>query len=132
MDVVLSLAPRVTDSMAEINWTQMTGKYIFNLYRALYSFKHLTTTWQKQNVQIFEIENCDNLISEPNWDASRPGTITFVKNENSLHVKCADGSIVKIIKLQLEGRKMLLARDFNNGYLKKVNVYERYFEWWNK
>lgn len=113
--------------MAKIDWTTMTGKYVFNLYRALYSFKNLTTMWHTHKVKIIEMSNYDNFVVEVNPIASRPGTITYVRLENSLHVQCADGSIVKILKLQLEGRKVFSARDFNNGYLKKVNVSERYF-----
>lgn len=114
--------------MAQINWTTMNGKYIFNLYRALYTLKYLTTTWQKGKVKIIEIQNCDSCNAGTIPSASRPGTIAYRKNENCLHVHCWDGSIVKILKLQLEGRRVLSARDFNNGYLKKVNVNERYFE----
>lgn len=121
------LAPKVTDAMAHINWTTMTGRYIYNLYRALYSFKHLTTMWQKRNIKISEMHSCDN-DSVAKANASRPGTVNYVRQENSLHVHCGDGSIVKILKLQLEGRKTFSARDFNNGFLKKVNENERYFE----
>lgn len=114
--------------MAEINWTSMTSRYIFNLYRALYSFKNLMTTWQKHKIKIIDLKNCDKLAAETNSNALRPGAITYVRQENSLHVQCGDGSTVTVLKLQLEGRKVFTARDFNNGYLKKVSVSERYFE----
>lgn len=114
--------------MAEVSWTSMTGRYIFNLYRALYSFKHLTTMWQRHKVKIIEMQNCDNAAADTSPNASSPGTITYNRRENSLHVRCVDGSYVKILKLQLEGRKVFTARDFNNGYLKKVDANERCFD----
>lgn len=82
--------------------------------------------WQKRNIKIIEMDGCDNFAAKVN--ASRPGTVNYVRHENSLHVHCGDGSIVKILKLQVDNRKSFSARDFNNGYLKKVNENERYFE----
>lgn len=116
----------MTDEMAKIDWTSMTGRYIFNLYRALYSFKNLMTTWQTHKVKIIEMR--DNSERKTSQNASRPGSITYIRPEHCLHVQCGDGSMVKIVKLQLEGRKVFTATDFNNGYLKKVHVNDRYFE----
>lgn len=50
--VELYIAPKISDSMPQINWQTMTGRYICNLYRALFSFKWLTTSWHKRKVHI--------------------------------------------------------------------------------
>lgn len=108
----------------------MTGRHIFNLYRALYSFKNLKTTWHGQKVKIIEVQMCDSSVdAATHSSASIPGSITYIRSKNSLQVHCADESSVEILKLQLEGRKVFTARDFNNGYLKKAATNDRYFEW---
>lgn len=86
--------------------------------------------WHKHKVKIIEMQNCDNAAADTSPNAPKPGTIAYIRRENSLHVRCVDGSYVKILKLQLEGKKVFTARDFNNGYLKKANANERYFDWW--
>lgn len=124
------LAPRVTDSMAHIDWHRQTAHYICNLYRALYSFKWLTTDWHGRRVKIKEID----LQSTPNVDKASahvimsPGRIEYDRSNKCLRVWCSDGSFIRVKKLGLEGKKSeMTALDFSNGFLKKVDRTQRYF-----
>lgn len=120
-------APRVTESMAHINWNTMPSRYICNLYRALYSFKWLTTHWHKVRVKLKEI---DLTHDSPNATTSNPlpGAVEYDKQNKCLRVYCCDGHTICVTKLSLEGRKAeMSAADFNNGFLKKVNHTQRYF-----
>lgn len=126
--LLLLLAPRVTDSMVHIDWHKQTARYICNLYRALYSFKWLTTDWHRRRVKIKEIV----LKSHENTDESNaimsPGRIEYDKLNKCLRVYCCDGSYIRVQKLGLEGKKSeMSAADFNNGFLKKVDRAQRYF-----
>lgn len=128
MNFLLLLAPRVTDSMAHIDWHTQTAQYICNLYRALYSFKWLTTDWHRRRVKIKEI----GLNSHENANKSNvimaPGRIEYDKSNKCLRVYCSDGSFIHVKKLGLEGKKSeMSAADFNNGFLKKVDLAQRYF-----
>jgi len=66
-------------------------------------------------------------ISQFTLPVLSPGQISYKKNSPLLWVGCKDGVIgfklVKVVK-----KKNMLAKDFYNGYLSKVNEDERYFE----
>lgn len=121
----LTLAPRVPDSMAQINWTSMSARYVCNLYRALYSFKWLTTNWHKRRVKIKEIDlHCSNEVRPDKL----PGYVEYDRINKCLHAYCSDGMAIRIKRLGLEGKKSeMTAADFNNGFLKKIDQTQRYF-----
>lgn len=124
------IAPRVTDSMAHIDWHTQTARYIYNLYRALYTFKWLTTDWHSRRVKIKEIDlrSNENVDNESNVSILLPGRIEYDKLNGCLRVYCCDGSYIRVKKLSLEGKKSeMSAADFNNGFLKKVDRAQRYF-----
>ncbi|XP_031633504.1 methionyl-tRNA formyltransferase, mitochondrial [Contarinia nasturtii] len=119
-------APKVPESMATINWQMMTAKYVCNLYRALYSFKWLTTCWQKRRVKIRDLDLTNDGVNESNLDRS-PGYVEYDKINKCLCVHCSDGHFISIKKLSVEGKPVMTAADFNNGFLKKVDPKQRYF-----
>lgn len=124
-----SLAPKVTDEMTHIDWHKHTSQYICNLYRAVYSFKWLTTDWHRRRVKIKEIDlkmhesgECGSSV------VMSPGRVEYDKLNKCLRVYCCDGSFIRVTKLGLEGKKSeMSASDFNNGFLKKVDRAQRYF-----
>lgn len=120
------LAPKVPDTMAHIDWQVMTSKYICNLHRALYSFKWLTTHWNKRRVKIRELDLSDQVAGEANTK-KLPGCIEYDKVNKCLRVYCSDGHFIRIKQLILEGKPVMTAADFNNGFLKKVNLTQRFF-----
>ncbi|KAF9963796.1 hypothetical protein BGZ70_007174 [Mortierella alpina] len=48
--------------------------------------------------------------------ASAPGTIYYHQPSESLHVVCANGSLLGVKAVQLEGKSKVSAKDFFNGY----------------
>lgn len=131
-NVVFSfLAPKVPEAMAHISWNEMSARYIQNLYRALYSFKWLSTTWHDRRIKIREIvipdddEQSINTGSESK--GNRPGSAEYDKATKTLHVQCIDGRSIQIKQLGIEGKRSMSAEDFNNGFLKKVDKNFRYF-----
>lgn len=116
--------------MTHIDWHKQTSQYICNLYRALYSFKWLTTDWHRRRVKIKEIDlkSNENTEYESNVIMS-PGRIEYDKLNKCLRVYCCDGSFIRVKKLGLEGSKKseMSALGFNNGFLKKVDRSQRYF-----
>lgn len=112
--------------MIEINWNEMSARKIFNLYRALYSFKYLKTKWHGLRVKFIEIEeSSDNTnLSSPSIE---PGTVEYQKDQKCLRILCADQNYLLIRKIQIEGKKILTATDFNNGFLKKIPFVDRKF-----
>ncbi|KAG0019013.1 hypothetical protein BGZ81_009964 [Podila clonocystis] len=55
-------------------------------------------------------------------DRSAPGTIFYHRPSESLHVACADGSLLGVKALQFEGKKRVSAKDFFNGYHVKSGI----------
>lgn len=121
--------------MANIDWNKMTARYIINLYRALYSFKWLSTHWQNRRIKIREIDltaDEHHTSSSDNDELSkrlnkRPGYVEYDETTKCLIVHCVDGKSFHIKQLGIEGKRVMNATDFNNGFLKKVDTSQRYF-----
>lgn len=97
----------------------MTAEQIYNLYRAMYSFKPITTRWQQQLVKLIEIRRDSNQVFRSD---KLPGTVEYAKSEKVLKVVCSDGHCILVTKLGIEGKKIMTAMDFNNGFIKKAAV----------
>lgn len=125
----MPLAPKVTDAMTHIDWHRQTARQICNLYRAVYSFKWLTTDWHRRRVKFKEIDLKSHGNSECESSLMKsPGCIEYDKLSKCLRVYCCDGSFIRVKKLGLEGKKSeMSAADFNNGFLKKVDRTQRCF-----
>lgn len=104
----------MTPALAEVNWNA-TALEIYNLYRALYSFKPLTTRWNNLHVKLIELtlSKSDVVRIEP------PGTVEYIKLDKCIRVFCGNGSSVCVYKLALEGKKTMSAADFYNGFFTK-------------
>ncbi|KAJ6638536.1 Methionyl-tRNA formyltransferase, mitochondrial [Pseudolycoriella hygida] len=111
---LVTYAPKVTAALAQVNWNS-SAVQVYNLYRALYSFKPLTTHWNSLLVRIVEmiLSTTDATNDKP------PGTVEYVKLNKCLKVTCGNGSSVRVMKLGLEGKKVMTAAEFYNGFLNK-------------
>lgn len=103
----------------------MTALEIYDLYRALYSYKHVSTTFNCEPVKFIEVKLAydDQLQS----DVVVVGRIKFCRKSKKLFARAVDGNYVEIVKL-LVGKKVMTAIDFNNGFIKNVSELERKFE----
>lgn len=109
----------MTQVYAEVNWDLMSAEQIYNLYRAMYSFKPVTTRWQQHLVKLIEMRKDSN---EEFRSDRRPGSVEYVKSDKILKVVCSDGSCIIVTKLGLEGKKIMSAADFNNGFIKRATA----------
>lgn len=112
----------------KIDW-QKSAEEIYNQWRA-YSiwpgiYSQLTVNSKQLTMKFIEI----NTVETRHWRVStqwrvstnaniKPGEF-FVENKN-LFIACGHNSVLKIIKLQLEGKNIMTAIDFINGYLKNL------------
>lgn len=104
----------------------MSSTNVFNLYRSVYSFKHLVTSFNDEIVKLIEIAKCPKEIPE-DLRTSQPGQVEYCKKSKMLVVKCADESFIEIRHLMISGKKVMSASDFSNGFLKKLQRSKRMF-----
>lgn len=123
MKSVFILAPKITQEMTKVVWKKQTSMEIYNLFRSLYSYKELTTKFKKLNVKLVELKLDESL----DFPTKSPGTLLYLKHKKSLYVYCADGRVLEILKLKIDGKKVMNALDFNNGFLKKCSEEEKMF-----
>lgn len=102
----------------------MTALQVYDLYRAIYSFKPVLTFFRNETVRLLEISKVDSSSNEYNAVA---GHMKFHWKSKKLTVTCCDGNSLEILKLSI-GKKVMNARDFNNGFLTKIKENERKFE----
>lgn len=105
----------MTPALAQINWNA-SAIDVYNLYRALYSFKPLTTKWNDLQVRITEMKLSTSNVAS----AKPPGAVEYVKSDKCLKVICGNGDSVCVYKLGLVGKKVLSAPEFYNGFLGKI------------
>ncbi|KAH8243315.1 hypothetical protein KR032_006484 [Drosophila birchii] len=113
-----SYAPKITTKITEINWSELSASDIYRRHRALYGYKPLTTTFQDKQVQLLEIR-----IPAVPSPIPKPGRFSFQRKQKSLLIGCAQESQLEVLQLRVEGRKIMSAQDFNNGFLKHGNSF---------
>lgn len=93
-----------------IDW-EKNFKDIYNLYRGLYLWPGVWTTWDNKRLKLTEISLATRAISP---------SLVMIENKR-IFVGCKYGSI-EIHKLQLEGKKELTADKFLLGYKNFANT----------
>lgn len=96
----------------EINW-QKSADYIFKRYRAFDKWPGIFTFWKRKRIKLIQLEIFNN-----NFQKIKPGKITLY-DKNLL---IGTGSCpLRIISLQLEGKKISKSLDFVKGYKEILN-----------
>lgn len=108
-------APKITTKITEINWSELSASDIYRRHRALYGYKPLFTNFLDKQVQLLEIR-----LPEVPLPILKPGHISFQRKRKSLLIGCAQDSQLEVLQLRVEGRKIMSAQDFNNGFLKQA------------
>lgn len=101
-------APKIFKETCEINWNK-TAKDIHNLIRGLSPYPAAWTQLDGKICKIFKSE-----ISDNNRTGLQPGEFQ-TDNKKELVFQTGSGSL-KILELQLEGKKKLKISDFLRGY----------------
>ena len=102
----ITLEPKIFKNDCLINW-DLPSKIIHNHIRGLSPYPTAFTRYDNKNVKIFKSE----LTNKTN--RHRTGYISTSKNEIS--VSCADYEL-KILELQIEGKKRLKSEEFLRGF----------------
>ena len=118
-DQPLHNAPKIFKETCEIEWNQ-TARRIYDFIRGLSPVPAAWTTLRDANgrdivLKIFKSE-CSGKSSN-----IAPGRI--VVDNKDMYVTAKDGTLLKIIELQLAGKKRMAARDFLNG-IKNMTEYQ--------
>ena len=111
-DMVLHPAPKIFKETCRIDWTLST-KRMYDFIRGLSPYPGAWTTLrhgqeQPVVVKIFRTEKCDAIKGY-----EEPGLV--LTNQKGLFVTTTDGSL-RILSLQLAGKKRMEAADFLNGF----------------
>lgn len=107
-----SYARKITREDEIISWENSAVK-IYNKVRALYPSPSAQTTYKGKILKIFKSAPVDGMNEK-----AEKGEIISV-NKNSFFVLCGTG-VLRILEVQLEGRKRIPAKDFINGMHVKV------------
>lgn len=101
-----SICGKLDRDMGKINWNTSANE-IYNIFRALFPWPGIWTTWDGKRLKLLDIK--------PSTTSIKPGQ-AIVQN-NTLLVGAAGGSI-EILRLQLEGKSAMSAKEFLAGYKK--------------
>lgn len=112
-----SFAPIMQKSDGIIDWN-LTANQINNRIRGFQPFPTSFTSFQEKKLTVWKAEIFPN--NAPT--AENPGEILYAKGDD-LIVGCGSQTALKIIELQVEGKKRMNVRDFLNGT--KVKIGER-------
>lgn len=106
-DTLATKAPKIFHETCQINFAQST-KAVHNFIRGLSPYPAAWTLLDGQTLKILRTEK------EIGKAGHKPGTI-YSDNKSFIKIATADG-YVRVLELQLQGRKRMQARDFLNGY----------------
>lgn len=121
-------APRIKPEFSRVKWCSMSARQVYDLDRALCGFFPLTSTWKGIVIKLYDVckINQESDIKESESSQVQPGCIIYDKVNKVLKVMCADGNWVSIKQVSVTGKKTMSAADFNNGYIKKESVQNRF------
>ena len=121
----LIIAPRITSSFANVDWEHMSARKIYNLGRALTGLYPLFTTWNSTPIKLFDVELCEEVSNVT--ALGMPGFVAYDRSDLLIKVRCADGQWISVKSVAVHNKKLISARDFNNGYVKKQQMEHRVF-----
>ena len=102
-DNLSNYAPMLDKSLCQIDWTK-SAQEVHNKVRGLNSWPIAVSKINGKRIKIFSTEKAD-----------LKGNSGEILSVNPLIVGCGEGS-VKILELQLDGKKRMNAQDFTRGY----------------
>ncbi|MEP6742602.1 MAG: methionyl-tRNA formyltransferase [bacterium] len=103
-----TFAPLLTKAMGMVDWTSSASE-IESRVRGFQPWPNAYTHWKSQRLSL------SNALPLDNAEHSRaPGEILAAHGDD-LIVSCGGKTALRLLELQLEGRRRLLAREFLNG-----------------
>ncbi len=108
-DSKASYTGKLNKNIGKIDWNK-SAKEIYNLVRGVNPWPGAYTYLEDKLLKIWQVSIINNNVQN-----NKPGTIVEVSEKDGIQVQAGSG-IIKIEKLQLEGRKKLMVSDFLRGY----------------
>jgi methionyl-tRNA formyltransferase len=102
---LVTYAPKLAKTEGLVDWS-LPGARIHNLIRGLWPWPHAYSYLGQARY----ILHRSRLSDRPTRDAA-PGTIIEASTIDGLHVACGGGSAVELVDLQLEGKRVMGARE---------------------
>ncbi len=113
-DVEATHAPKIFTEMCRINFSQTTRE-VHNFIRGLSPYPGAWTELDGKTLKIFRTEIGGAGLEERGLGvAPEPGAF-FSDGKSVLQISTADG-FVRVLELQMEGKKRMTVREFLNGY----------------
>ncbi len=106
-DKLSNYAAMITKETAHIDWTK-SSEELHNLIRGLFPIPKAFTFYESKQLKICKSELCDIASSD------KAGTVSKVEND-AFYVACGDNKLIKIIAIQMEGKKMMPVSDYLKG-----------------
>lgn len=106
-----SIAPMLNKQMAKIDWENQTAEQIKNLVRGLNPIMGAYTFIDNKKVKFWKVE-LKPITDE--YKDTKNGTIVLADSKKGLEIKAKDG-IIRVIELQGENGKKMLAEDYLRG-----------------
>lgn len=114
--------------MATVNFSSLSSNEIIALSRALYNLYPITSNWNNVPIKLLDID-FNPVLADINKNAIvSPGFVKYDKKLQRLLIYCSDNKCISVKNVGLSGKKPMTAKDFNNGYIKKVNLQQRFFK----
>jgi methionyl-tRNA formyltransferase len=102
-------APLITKEMARVSW-QKPALDVHNQIRGMNPWPIANSDFRGEHLRIWR-----SLPADPSKDAPKiPGTFLGLA-ENGIHVQCGEGTILKLLELQMPAKGRISGREFANG-----------------
>ncbi|MHB8475214.1 MAG: methionyl-tRNA formyltransferase [Steroidobacteraceae bacterium] len=108
----VTYAEKITKAEALIDWRE-DALQIWRRVRAFNPWPIAETRLDGAQLRIWDAELCDSDLRAAGAPGSEPGTV-LAAADDGIDVACGTG-VLRILRLQLTGRKPLLAREFIQG-----------------
>jgi methionyl-tRNA formyltransferase len=102
---LVTYAPKLAKTEGLVDWS-FPGTRIHNLIRGLWPWPHAYSYLDQARY----ILHRSRLSNRPTRDAA-PGTIVQASTIEGLHVACGGGTAIELVDLQLEGKRVMGARE---------------------
>lgn len=119
-DAEATFAPIMQKSDGMIDWN-LTAREINNRVRGFQPFPTSFTSFQDKKLTIWKAEEGEE-TEGGNWKTANAGEILQAKGDKFV-VSCGKQTALKILELQLEGKRRMSVRDFLNGT--KIEIGEK-------
>jgi methionyl-tRNA formyltransferase len=104
-EALVTYAPKLVKTEGQIDWSMPSGR-IHNLVRGLWPSPHAFTHLSGMRYIVHR-----SRVSHQSANDAAAGTILLASPNDGLHVACGDGTALEVIDLQLEGKRVMSARD---------------------